>query len=94
MAEDLNDVYKKYNLVGDASNAAAITFGKDNTIFVAFDHEWRLHYIVHETCHIVNRLYDNIGAEQVNLGGEPHAYLIEYVFDIVYNALNKLKPEI
>ena len=88
LANDLQGVIDKFDLVCNCENPGAITFFYDGKIYVAFDNEAKLSYINHETCHVVNTIYDNIGADNIDLGGEPHAYLTEYIFELIYKTLN------
>jgi hypothetical protein len=35
--------------------------------------------MAHEACHISSNIYDFIGAKEINLGGEQHAYFLDWI---------------
>jgi hypothetical protein len=46
--------------------------------------------LAHEACHLSDTIYNHIGATQIDLGGEPHAYLTEWIVDSICKVV-KLK---
>ena len=47
--------------------------------------------MAHEACHVSNFIYNYIGADEVDLGGEPHAYFIEWITKCIYEVVNETK---
>jgi hypothetical protein len=41
----------------------------------------------HEACHAVNEIYNYVGADNIDLGGEPHAYFVGWVADCIYEVV-------
>ena len=46
--------------------------------------------LAHEICHIVDHIYNYVGAYEIDLGGEQHAYFFQYAYRLVYDKLEKL----
>lgn len=49
--------------------------------------------LAHEACHAVDRIYSHIGADCVDIGGEPHAYFVEWIVRCIDEAIQDNKKE-
>lgn len=92
-ADDLQPILDKYGLKADASKYGAFTFNKyKNDVFrcyVLFSNDFDASLIAHESVHVVNFIYESIGAKLDVVNDEPQAYLTGWVFDKIYKTLNK-----
>jgi len=49
--------------------------------------------LAHEACHITDTIYTHLGAKLIDLGGEPHAYFMEWVVRCMDEAITDNKKE-
>jgi hypothetical protein len=89
--ENLSCVEKKYKTTS-LENFGAVTL-KDNSKYrnyiVAFTDAKHLSNIAHEIVHIINYIYLDCGIELDRVNDENQAYLTGWLFDEIYNFLDK-----
>lgn len=91
--DDFKEFEKKYGF-SDMSGFAAFVHSENNNgeIICAFVKDIVTNkIIVHESKHIVNRIFTAIGQELDLENDEVECYLLEHIFEILTNELDKLK---
>jgi len=48
-------------------------------------------YMAHEACHFTNYVYNYIGAKEVDLGGEQHAYFLDWTVGCIDSVVKTIK---
>lgn len=89
--KDLSYVEKKYG-TKSLSNYGAVTIDKEaeyRHYVVAFTDATHLSNIAHEIVHLKNAIYLACAMEIDRYNDEPEAYLTGWLFDQIYNFLNK-----
>ena len=90
--KDLSYVEKKYKTIS-LDNFGAVTLtnkSKYRHYVVAFTDANHLSNIAHEIVHIKNHIYLDCAMELDRFNDEPEAYLTGWLFDQIYNFLNKI----
>jgi len=91
--KDLSYVEKKYK-TGSLGNYGAVTLhneAKGRHYIVAFTDKKHLSNIAHEIVHIKNHIYVDCAMLVDRFNDEPEAYLTGWLFDEIFNFLNKNK---
>lgn len=97
--EDLEEVFKKYELNGDSKGFEAISWKESthkgyNQYFMAFRYDTLYHYTVaHECFHVLTNIFDDRGIEIDLINDEPAAYLIGWIVNQCYDFLTFPKPK-
>tara|TARA_R110000868_G_scaffold251154_2_gene507892 strand:+ start:230 stop:565 length:336 start_codon:yes stop_codon:yes gene_type:complete len=89
--KDLSYVEKKYR-TKSLSDYGAVTIDKEagyRHYVVAFTDATHLSNIAHEIVHLKNAIYLDCAMEVDRYNDEPEAYLTGWLFDQIYNFLNK-----
>lgn len=89
--KDLSYVEKKYK-TKSLKDYSAVTLKYENkyrNYVVAFTDKDHLSNIAHEIVHLINYIYLDFGIELDRVNDENQAYLSGYLFDKIYNILNK-----
>jgi len=92
-AEDLKVIQEKYNTF-DLSNFGAVALRNDKhhkEYIVAFTSENDFGLIAHEVVHLKNYIFLDIGQDLDLKNDEAEAYLTGFLFDKIYEFLNKNK---
>ena len=89
--EDLSYIENKYKTI-PLGNFGAVTMADENKYghyIVAFTDKTHLSNIAHEIVHIKNHIYLDCAMEVDRQNDETEAYLTGWLFDQIYNAINK-----
>lgn len=90
-ADNLQPIVDKYGFNVDASKYGAFTFSKHkNGVFrcyVLFTDDFHASLIAHEAVHVVNFIYESIGAKLDIINDEPQAYLTQWAFKKIHKNL-------
>lgn len=89
--KDLSYVEKKYK-TKSLSDFGAVTLKDENKYrhyVIGFTDATHLSNIAHEIVHLKNQIYLDCAMELDRYNDEPEAYLTGWLFDQIYNFLNK-----
>lgn len=86
--EDFKEVVKKYNLT-DASACSAFAFKNKSEYVMAFLKDHSNNDVAHESLHVVDYIFRDIGADMGSENKEVQCYLLGWVVEQCHKFLDK-----
>ena len=88
--EDFKALEKKYNL-SDASGCLAFAFKNGSEYVMAFTKDYTQNDVAHESLHVVDYIFRDIGADMGSVNKEVQCYLLGWIVEQCHKFLEGVK---